>query len=50
MSAWRPKTQRRRTKVYEYVLAPDQDVVISSRVRLSRNYEDLPLSPKLTRE
>ena len=36
--------------MYEYVLAPDQDVVISSRVRLSRNYEDLPFSPKLTPE
>ena len=36
--------------MYEYVLAPEQDVVISSRVRLSRNYEDLPFSPKLTRE
>ena len=34
----------------EYVLAPEQDVVISSRVRLSRNYEDLPFSPKLTPE
>ena len=34
----------------EYVCAPDQDVVISSRVRLSRNFEDLPFSPKLTRE
>ncbi len=34
----------------EYVCAPDQDVVISSRVRLSRNYEDLPFSPKLSRE
>ena len=34
----------------EYVSAPEQDVVISSRVRLSRNYEDLPFSPKLTRE
>ena len=34
----------------EYVCAPDQDVVISSRVRLSRNYQDLPFSPKLTAE
>ena len=32
------------------MLAPEQDVVISSRVRLSRNYEDLPFSPKQTRE
>ena len=36
--------------MYEYVMAPEQDVVISSRVRLSRNYEDLPFSPKLTPE
>ena len=36
--------------MYEYMLAPEQDVVISSRVRLSRNYEDLPFSPKLTQE
>lgn len=36
--------------MHDYVCAPDQDVVISSRVRLSRNYEDLPFSPKLTRE
>jgi len=36
--------------MYEYVLAPEQDVVLSSRVRLSRNYEDLPFSPKLTKE
>ncbi|MBE5774148.1 MAG: ATP--guanido phosphotransferase [Clostridiales bacterium] len=34
----------------EYIMAPEQDVVISSRVRLSRNFEDLPFSPKLTRE
>lgn len=34
----------------DYVCAPDQDVVISSRVRLSRNFEDLPFSPKLTKE
>ena len=34
----------------EYICAPDQDVVISSRVRLSRNFEDLPFSPKLSRE
>ncbi len=34
----------------DYVCAPDQDVVISSRVRLSRNYDDLPFSSKLTRE
>lgn len=34
----------------EYICAPDQDVVISSRVRLSRNFEDLPFSPKLTKE
>ena len=34
----------------EYVQAPEQDVAISSRVRLSRNYDDLPFSPKLTAE
>ena len=34
----------------DYVQAPEQDVVISSRVRLARNYQDLPFSPKLTRE
>lgn len=34
----------------EYICAPDQDVVLSSRVRLSRNFEDLPFSPKLTKE
>ena len=34
----------------ETVLAPDQDVVLSSRVRISRNYQDLPFSPKLTAE
>ena len=34
----------------DYVCAPDQDVVVSSRVRISRNYQDLPFSPKLTRE
>lgn len=36
--------------MHEYIMAPEQDVIISSRVRLSRNYEDLPFSPKLTRE
>ena len=34
----------------DFVQAPEQDVVISSRVRLARNYQDLPFSPKLTRE
>lgn len=34
----------------DYVQAPEQDVVISSRVRLSRNYDDLPFSPKLKKE
>lgn len=34
----------------EFVQAPEQDVVISSRVRLARNYEDLPFSLKQTRE
>jgi len=36
--------------MHEYIMAPEQDVVISSRVRLSRNYEDLPFSPKLNHE
>ena len=36
--------------MFDYVQAPEQDVVISSRVRLSRNYDDLPFSPKLTKE
>ena len=34
----------------DFVQAPEQDVVISSRVRLARNYQDIPFSPKLTRE
>lgn len=34
----------------DYVAAPEQDVVLSSRVRFSRNYEDLPFSPKMTPE
>lgn len=34
----------------EYVQAPEQDVVISSRVRISRNYDDLPFSPRMTDE
>ena len=34
----------------EYVLAPEQDVVISSRVRISRNFEDLPFPAKCARE
>lgn len=34
----------------DYPQAPEQDVVISSRVRLARNYQDLPFAPKLTRE
>lgn len=31
----------------EYMLAPDQDVVVSSRVRLARNFSDLPFVHKL---
>lgn len=31
----------------EYMLAPDQDVVVSSRVRLARNFEDIPFVNKL---
>ena len=34
----------------EFVQAPEQDVVISSRVRLARNFEDLPFSAKQSRE
>lgn len=34
----------------EYVLAPEQDIVISSRVRIARNYEDLPFPSKCSRE
>ncbi len=30
--------------------APEQDVVISSRVRLARNYSDVPFAPKLNEE
>ena len=30
----------------DFVQAPEQDVVISSRVRLARNYQDLPFSPE----
>ena len=31
-------------------LAPEQDVVISSRVRLARNYMDTPFFPKITQD
>lgn len=34
----------------EYRLAPSQDVAISSRVRLARNYEDVPFMPNMTDE
>ena len=34
----------------EFVQAPEQDVVVSCRVRLARNYQDLPFSAKQTRE
>lgn len=30
--------------------APDEDVILSSRVRLARNYEDIPFSPSMTGE
>lgn len=36
--------------MHEYVQAPEQDVVIASRVRLSRNYDDIPFSPRLSKE
>ena len=42
--------ERGRRTMTDFVQAPEQDVVISSRVRLARNYQDLPFSPKLTRE
>ena len=32
------------------LMAPEQDVVLLSRVRLSRNYADIPFSPKLEGE
>lgn len=31
----------------EYMLAPDQDVVVSSRVRLARNFSDIPFVHKM---
>ena len=31
----------------DYVLAPDQDVVVSSRVRLARNFADIPFVHKM---
>lgn len=34
----------------EFMQAPEQDVAISCRVRLARNYRDLPFSVKQTRE
>ncbi len=34
----------------EFPVAPDSDVVLSSRVRLARNYEDIPFAPKMTAE
>lgn len=33
-----------------YFAAPDQDVAVSSRVRLARNYQDAPYMPKMTGE
>lgn len=33
-----------------YQPAPEADVVVSSRVRLARNYADLPFAPKMTAE
>lgn len=30
------------------IQAPEEQVVVSSRVRLARNYEDIPFAPKLT--
>jgi len=34
----------------EYHPAPEEDVVLSSRVRLARNYEDVPFAPVMNRE
>lgn len=34
----------------DYTKAPEQDVVLQSRVRLARNFDDLPFSPKLSPE
>ncbi|MDO4739047.1 MAG: ATP--guanido phosphotransferase [Eubacteriales bacterium] len=33
-----------------YFAAPEQDVAVSSRVRLARNYQDAPYMPKMTEE
>lgn len=33
-----------------YYAAPEQDVAVSSRVRLARNYQDAPYMPKMTDE
>jgi len=33
-----------------YRSAPEEDVVLSSRVRLARNYEDIPFAPVMNRE
>jgi len=33
-----------------YYAAPEQDVAVSSRVRLARNYQDAPYMPKMTGE
>lgn len=32
----------------DYTLAPGQDVIVSSRVRLARNFEDIPFVTKMT--
>ena len=34
----------------DFTRVPEQDVVISSRVRLSRNFDDLPFAPKISEE
>lgn len=34
----------------EFVQAPEQDIVVSCRIRLARNYQDLPFSARQTRE
>ena len=33
-----------------YMSAPEEDIVVSSRVRLARNYEDIPFASKMSEE
>ncbi len=34
----------------DFITAPEQDVAVLSRIRLARNYEDLPFSPSIRKE